>query len=191
MSPETLNLIKEISLDAIKILGPAIITGVLAFKVAKAQSDVKNIQIRSMHEFKAREYWFKHYLRLQEEKSKSIHDSYKALGQAIAMLRATEAIDDIGLKTGLLDMIKLFSRVLPSEIRNCLGELDRLGLSDSQEYMEVGKCRGHLPEISDDASTSDLIEAISGLMQVDLAIEGAYSLMIDKQQHEVFKAYLK
>jgi DNA-binding transcriptional regulator YhcF (GntR family) len=56
MTPESLEVLD----DAIKILGPAIITGLVAYYIARIQSVARLKELEKTNEFKAREHFFLH-----------------------------------------------------------------------------------------------------------------------------------
>lgn len=57
MTPEALEVVN----DAIKILGPALITGLVGKLSARIQFTARLKELDRNNEFKAREYFFKHY----------------------------------------------------------------------------------------------------------------------------------
>ena len=61
MDPVLANLIRDISFEGIKILGPAAIASIVAYKSASAQYKAKLAELTRQHEFNARQHLFDYY----------------------------------------------------------------------------------------------------------------------------------
>ena len=94
MSPDELAVVKDILLDAIKILGPAIITAIVGYKYGKLQVTLKLKEMDKAHEFGAREHLFNYY----KERSKSLLERQGQLNASLNEL--------MGIATGITVVAK-------------------------------------------------------------------------------------
>ena len=67
MEPVTAELIREVATDAIKILGPAIVTGWVMYKVARAQIDLEKVRVHEKDRMEAHKKLFSFARKLQNQ----------------------------------------------------------------------------------------------------------------------------
>lgn len=88
MDAELYKLTLDVINDAIKILGPASITGFLVYKQSKAQLDLKIKELDKNNEYKAREKVFDFHKSKLKDVQSSINSLSSELGQFLGMSAA-------------------------------------------------------------------------------------------------------
>ena len=91
MTPDAIQAIENFAIDALKILGPAIVAAVVAYKVAKAQSEATLKQTDKRNEFDARKAVYDFLIQRQEK----LGENFKQLGENLGYV--------LGLTTGVAE----------------------------------------------------------------------------------------
>ena len=193
MSPDELAVVKDILLDAIKILGPAIITAIVGYKYGKLQVTLKLKEMDKAHEFGAREHLFNYY----KERSKSLLERQGQLNASLNEL--------MGIATGVTlaakEMSSEFLQTMSETVRD-LSSTDKMGLYITKKDMKKNKLH-EIPEfneidlyakevenLSQDNTLSALRKNITTLLEINTHLYYCQQLMLEKTGGEIFKKYL-
>jgi len=193
MSPELLAVIKDISLDAIKILGPAIITAIISYKWGKLQVTLKLKAMDKTHEFGAREHLFNYY----KERSKSLLERQgqlnASLGKligiasgvtAVAKEEASEFLKTMG------EMIRDLSRTDKMELYITKKDMKKNKLNEIPEFNEIDLYVKEVENLSQDNTLPALRKNITTLLEINTHLYYCQQLMLEKTGGEIFKKYL-
>lgn len=82
MDIELVQAIQVVSVEAIKILGPAIVAGSVAYRVGKNQMETKLKELSSTHEFEARKTIHDLLVNRQER----LHEGSKGIGESLGFV---------------------------------------------------------------------------------------------------------
>jgi hypothetical protein len=138
MSPEVVNLIS----DAVKILGPALITAIVTFLIARVQIRAKVSEIVASGELKARESLFAYYKERGERLGASSKKFGEELGKMYGRIGAAGG-DDEPFGGDFIELsAKLFgiaSKMVPVELSIAKAELEFVGLEKSAELASLNE----------------------------------------------------
>lgn len=203
MTPETISLIKELSLnlkdivvDAIKILGAASITAYAAYRVAKIQLDLKIKELKSSMEFGAREHLFKYYT----DRQNKLNDSYKELSQSLgSTLGNTSGFVIIAGKEFPEDSKELFKllngyanfykKVIPTEIDIAIRDMEKNGLIDTTEYLRLIEYKKQIGDFVHENTIDSFQECLFSVLGVYYCLQQCNESVLEKRIEEVFEAF--
>src|SRR3989304_4491348 len=120
MSPDELAVVKDILLDAIKILGPVIITTWAGYKYVKRQATLKLEEMDKTHEFGAREHIFNYY----KERSKQLLARQGQLNASLSELMGIAAGFTLVAREEASEFLKTMSEMIRD-----LSRLEKMELS--------------------------------------------------------------
>lgn len=192
MSPELISLIS----DAIKILGPAIITGFVGYKAGKIQLDVKLKELEKTHEFSARQDLFKVYVERGNEIRKEEQGFYNGLNEYLNILvgfnankNSDEEISE--LVKNIIDTFNDKKRLVPHSINLIRQEMIKYGLSHLEEFKLLNSCENKLEEYTEETSIAGFSKNVTILMEVYSIIYHCHQLIMESQSEKIFNKYIK
>ncbi len=168
MDPVLAELIKAVLLDAVKIIGPALIASIATYKVTKIQYDLKLKELESSQSFKAREALLEHY---KYQKGK-INEGYNSLTSLFAQILGfaienndnKEEIDDlVSAGVGASDM---YIGMAPFDIQIALRDMEANNLSDIAEYKKLASYEKKSKELKITRNIEELKDTIYLLIEV-------------------------
>lgn len=193
MSPEEVSLVQTISLEAIKILGPAIVAACVAYKAASIQIEVKLRELDKNHRFQARESIFSHlkdrlvHIDLKTEKLNA--DLGRMLGFAAGYQgseSSTETSEFVELMTGSMRSI---AKLAPLEVKILLDDMRISGLASSDEFKALSAQTFEL-ELDGPPSYLRLKTNVLKLLETYNTLSICTRLLLQKQMERVFAPYL-
>ena len=194
MDPLIADLIKTISLESIKILGPAVIAAYATYRATKTQYEIKLQELTKSHEFKARENLFDYYKNRQQKLSKSHEELNNTLGQILGMAATVDdemeskSIDN--LQSSYMSIAKLYAGLIPSEIDTTLADLEKKGLSNTPEYKKLAGFREIIKNIRENIGFEQLKENIFIMLEIYSFLERGNQLLLARQIEGVFSKYI-
>ncbi len=194
MDPEIANLIKTISIDAIKILGPAIIAAFATYKATKMQYEIRLAELTKGHEFKAREHLFDYYKDRQIKLSKSHEELNNALGQLLGMAAASQEHDEEDSINEMVDSFSgisnLYAELAPFEINTVLRDFESKDLNSTDEYTKLKSYIGKLEDIQDQRTYSNVKNNVYILLEVYSFLERCNQMLLEAQIKRIFSKYV-
>ncbi len=189
MSPDGWAVVKDISLDAIKILGPAIIAAYVSYKLAT----IKLKEMDKTHEFGAREHIFNYY----KERSKQLLERQGQLNASLSKLMGFAAGFTLGvgqdasefLKT-MSDMIRDLSRLEKLELNITKKDMKKNKLNEIPEFNEIDLYAKEVENLSQDNTLPALRKNITTLLEINTHLYYCHQLLLEKTGGEIFKKYL-
>lgn len=178
----------DILSDSIKILGPAAITGVLAYKTGKAQHDLRIKELEKNNEFKAREKLFDFHKGKLEENKEALANLANEMGQ-FAGMTAADRNDELKINEFVNGFISTYIDNLPfaidhiqNEMKLYPGELEQ----EKEKLKEIAKASKKLtkPEVPGDVQST-----ITELMRIYSFLGHCIRMLIEKEAVEIFKPY--
>jgi hypothetical protein len=193
MSPEEIRLVQTISLEAIKILGPAIVAACVAYKAASIQIEVKLRELDKYHQFQARENIFSHL------KDRLVHINVKTeelnadLGRMLGFAAgyqgsdpSTETSEFVELMIGSMRSI---AKLAPLEVKILLDDMRISGLASSDEFKALSALTFEL-ELDGPPSYLQLKTNVLKLLETYNTLSVCTRLLLQKQMERVFAPYL-
>lgn len=190
MEYESIKLITEFLSDAVKILGPAIITGLVAYKVGQFQLELKLKEITKNNEFKAREKVFEFHKTKLEENSKAMESLGNALGQfaGISLADYDDALKFRSLVNGLI-MVHLVS--LPYEFYNVESEFEKYNSEFEREKLRVEELKQQFSKLNRPETTEEALSVINELFVIYGFLGRCIRILIEKEALNIFSTYTK
>lgn len=174
MDVEIVNAIKEVLLEAVKVIGPAIVAGIAAYKAASIQYKLKLQELDKSNQFKAAEKLFE----LRKEWHKSIASGHKELKSELVQLQGMIAAGKGNSE--LMDTISSVVRVYENRLPFALSKIERDFCELSEEYtierddlIKAKELYNNLPEPTDNA-----IEYINALIAIYSAVNNCNALIL-------------
>jgi hypothetical protein len=190
LSLSELSGVKDILLDAVKILLPATITAVLAYKITKNQMNFKLKEISRNLEFDSREHLFNYYKersrRLLKKHDKLNESLSRLMGFAIGYSSVAEK-DAIDFLKRVGVTIRNFSRVALMDSRITKKEMGKNGLNNISEFSELDSYVDEVRKIDYSENLSALQKNIVTLIEIYSHLHYCQQLMLEKQIIRYFK----
>jgi len=194
MDAATIDLIKSIALDAIKIIGPAAITAIATYKIAKSQYEHKLVEIKHSNELEARKSLFD-WLKERHEKLKKEYEKLSnALGEAVGFVAGAGVDDSEEIQSAVSfysDLVAFHSRITPFEIDISLKDMDKHGFKDSAEYKRLAGYRDTVSKLKSQSDFEQLKKDAFYLLEVYSLLLICNQTVIDEQMHGLFSKYIK
>jgi hypothetical protein len=194
MDTATIEAIKTVAIEAIKILGPAVIAAFATYKLSKIQFTSKLKELERRHEFNAREVLFNYYKnrqsKLSDDYTKLTGSLNQVLGQAAAFTELTEEQSDKFMKI-LSEDINLFSKITPTELKLIAKDMELNGFKESEEYSKLISFKDVMNNLEKGNSLDSLQRNINSIIEVYHMIIVCNDMLIQKQMDKLFKKYLE
>lgn len=194
MDPALAGLIEAVALDALKILGPAIVAAVATYKATKVQYELKLKELERSQSFKARENLLEHY-RQQKSRVDEVYNSLSnTLGQILGMassasLESASKIDDFtSTMVGVADM---YVGMAPFDIRMTLRDMASLNLTQEEEYRKLESYLDQASRLDVTREFEQLKNNIYTLLEIYGFLGRCNHLMLEKQIHSLFEGYVE
>ncbi|MFP1680282.1 hypothetical protein ACLD02_16410 [Alloalcanivorax sp. C16-2] len=148
--------ITELLHDALKILGPALVTGFVGYKAASLQFRATLEKIREGNEFSARQHLFDYYKERQKRFSDSYANLLNQLGQILGINAATFGTDLDESTSAIVDtfnaQVRLHLGAAPFELALLLRDMKSKKLDKTEEFKDLEDKRNSLEtlELADD-----------------------------------------
>ncbi|MDZ7661397.1 hypothetical protein [Thiohalophilus sp.] len=194
MDAEVVRLIETVSLDAIKILGPAIIAAFATYKATKIQYEIKLQEITKGHEFKAREHLFDYYKERQAKLSMSHEELNRALSQLLGMSAASSDYDEGDSTSKIVDSFSgisgLYTELAPFEIEATLKDFESKGLSEAIEYIKLQSYTDRLRDLQEPINYYSIKDNVFLLLEVYSFLERCNQILLETQIERLFSEYV-
>lgn len=194
MQPEIIKLIEVVSIDAIKILGPAVVAALATYKATKAQYEAKLQELTKGHEFKAREHLFDYYKGRQVKLSKSHEELSNALGQALGFSAATTDLDPSDnindMANACFGIVKLYLGQAPFEINTTLRDFESKNIQETPEYEKLNSYIGLLNTLSPSNNRLEFEKIVFSLLEIYSFLERCNQVLLEKEMKGLFNKYV-
>lgn len=123
-----------VTIEAVKILGPALITGFTSYYIAKFQLRTKEIELKGQAEIKARELVFNAYQKKLEDRAKAAEELGRQLGQLVPYVQELEEKSGIVESTKpLIVLLQIISDVCREDFQDLENDLRQAGLHEKHQ----------------------------------------------------------
>ena len=179
--------------DAIKILGPAMITALLAYLIAKAQMSHKLKELDNTHDFSARKYLFNHY----KERGQQLHKKYKELNNSLSNLMGftigytlTDKENEKEFMRRMAEVIRSYSTLTPMDLRITKKEMKKNELQDTSEFGELDSYIEKVRSFNQNDTLSAVQKNIVTLLEIYAHLYYCQQLLLEKEGDKIFQKYL-
>lgn len=175
--------------DAIKILGPAIITAFVAYKAGAMQANVRMKELDKTNEFRVREKMFDVNREKLNRLEKSQQEFNKSLGEMLGTISFEESIEH-GLLGTLNKMMESYYKSIFLNIKSALKEMKENKLDDTDEYSNLKQYLSKMTTYKQAKNKVDLENAFYALMELQGNLVDCEGKVLAKQADTIFKKYL-
>lgn len=194
MSPEVANLIQVIALDAIKILGPAVIAAYATYRATTVQWEVKLKELDRTNEFLARERVFAHLkerLAHIDEETEKLHGAVgEILGRASGAIGEAPTPQDLVFMQIMGEFIITAGKTAPLEVRGLLQDMQVADLGSTAEYKALSAYQDIRPPSEPLVTYDELKAALFQLLDLNNHLGLCIRLLIQKRMECVFAHYI-
>ncbi len=198
MDANTIELIKTIATDSIKILGPAIIAVYATYKATMGQLKIKLKELDKKHEFGVREQLFNYY----KDRLASLAKSYEILNDSLGkMIGMATGIVDTGIESvdkqfnelflTMFEFAEMESRKTLLEIETTAMYMEQEGLKDSKDYNKLKSYIEPLQNLEKEKTLQVLRRNTIIILEAFHALQRCHQILIGKQMEQVFKKYIE
>ena len=135
MDIEGVKTITEGIVEISKILGPAIITALVGYKVGKSQIEVKLRELEKTHAYSASEKLFSYYQNREKELNEAYNSINKDMGFLLGMTSTLPENDE--LLNNIIKMYDLYEKTIPYQIKLTLRDLKKYNLQETEEFKKL------------------------------------------------------
>lgn len=135
MDIESVKTITDGIVEVFKILGPAIITAIVMYKIGKKQLEVKLRELEKSHTYFASEKLFEYYQNREKELDESCKSINKDMGFLLGVTSALTVDDDLLNK--VTKMYDFYKKTLPYQIKLTLRDLKIYSLQTTEEFRKL------------------------------------------------------
>jgi hypothetical protein len=189
MDAELYKLTLVVVSDSIKILGPAIITAIVGYKVGQSQLLLKIDELNKNNEFKAREKLFDFH----KEKLVKVDESIASLTEALAQFAGMTVGDEIGDESNLTSFVNkylmLYINGLPFQLNHVNDELKKYPNKFPRELEQVNKYIRQSAKLEKPCTPEDTQTSIVELIETYSYCSHCIRLLIETEAVEIFKPY--
>lgn len=193
MQPEVVSLIQTVLLEAIKILGPALVAAYAAYKAASVQLEVKLHELTKGNEFKAREAIFLHLkerlVHIDEQNEKLNTELGRMLGFAAGYqdgfgTEPTEYVDIMGRS------VQSIAKISPIEVSATLNDMRRSSLASTEEFQALSARQAIKFDTSEPYTYEALKSNVLQLIETYDLLGMCNRLLLNKQMERAFSPYI-
>jgi len=188
MNAELYKAIVDVFSDAVKILGPAIITAVVGYKVGKSQLLMKIEELNKNNEFKAREKIFDFHKEKLAKVDESIANLNDGLGEFAGMTLA-DLDDEMHFSSFINKYLVVYINGLPFQLNQINDELKKYSDEFNREFERLQFCIKRSEDISKPKNPEEAQTTIVELIEMYGFASHCISILIEKEALEIFKPY--
>lgn len=186
------GLIGTVLMESVKILGPAIVTAIVTYKLTKIQYDGKLKEIDKSNEFKARERLFDYYKERQDKLAADHMKLNETFGQIAGI--SSHVADGKGELDGFAEMAfgiyDLYLRTAPFEAEVTLRDMVAKNLDKTKEYFEIDAYKMKLAALKPTRDMSEIKHSLFLLMEFYMFLLRSNHLLLERQLESVFEKYV-
>jgi hypothetical protein len=183
---------QEVWLEGIKIMGPAIITGLLGYFGARLQLKTKSVELKNQNEFMTRKALFDHYNDLRKDARKSQTDLQQTLGQYLGFAQFMKTGDG-EIDDDTLDLVKsgmeIYNKNLPTELERIHKEMTRLGMQDYPQYKDYEIYTNMAAGITDIEDVTRMKDNLYKLVEVHSYYANCHDIVLQVIAEKLFEPY--
>lgn len=195
MTPEVVNLIQTVALEAIKIIGPAVIAAYATYRATSTQWELKLREVERANEFRAREQIFAHLkerlVHLNDEAAKLHAGVGQTLGYASGSSTAEITLHDREFIETMGGMVASIGKLAPLEVSTLLSEMQVAKLADTEEFKTLSAHRSVHFTTSKPSTFDELRVMMFELLELNSILGICTRLLLQKQMDIVFSPYLQ
>jgi len=137
MDIENVKTITNGIVEVSKIVGPAIITAIVGYKVGKSQLEIKLRELEKSHAYSASEKLFEYYQNREKELDESCKNINKDMGILLGIGISSDLTTDNDLLNKAIKIYEIYEKTLPYQIKLTLRDLKKYSLQETEEFRKL------------------------------------------------------
>jgi len=185
VNPEIAQMIESGLVEAVKILGPALIT----YFAASSQFKVRLQELERSNDFKSREHLFTYYEKRQDRLDESYHAISEGIGMVLGMSASAGAEPSADTLHGIESfavLLHTYIAIVPTDVEIVLRDLARKKLSEGEEYRQLNSKKSMITELAPGATKEQLRLCAVSLLTVYASLERCNQLLLEKKIESMF-----
>jgi hypothetical protein len=194
MEPATIELIKTIATDAIKIPGSASIAAWATYRASKAQFELKLKELESTHQFTAREHLFRYYKERQTQLAQDYAKLKKSLEGDLGFVAGfTESLGDenSGLVKIMAEYVEFYSTIAPAEIDVTMRDMEKNDLAKTSDYDKLKSYKDKISNLNTQKTFRTLQKNVFVILEVYHFLQHCNQMLLQAQMERMFGKYLE
>lgn len=195
MDPTLAQLIDSVCVEAIKVIGPAVVAAIVAYKAASLQFQATLQQLRENNEFSARQHLFEYYKERQKRFSESYFNLVSSLSQVLGANAAAGDDEPDGSLKAMLDtftsLAQLHLGAAPFEVKLVLRDMKQKKLEEIEEYKELEAKQALLSGLVIGKDFESKRAAVFSMIEVYGSLERCNQLLLEREIDFLFSKYFK
>ena len=197
MDPNLIDLAKTVSLEAIKILGPAVVAAFTGYWAARLQFVSRLKELERSHEFNARQHLFDYYKNRQaklEEGHKALSEGLgRVLGVSAAAQLHGESGDFSKIVSAFTGMVDVYLGIVPFDIDLTRRDMKAKGLDAMEEFQRLTEYRETSSKLKPASGKGlEVIQAnVYILLEIYSFLVRCNQLLLEQQIEGLFSKYMK
>ena len=188
MSPEALAVLDNVVTESVKILGPATIAAIIAYRAGKAQMELRLRELDSQHRFKARFARFEEHRDKQKDLSSSLQEANGAIAQMLGGLSALGP--DEALPIGLVEYMSTWLGLLPDSLTDIRDGMEEYSLEEKREYALLLEQQGEVAGLSLHGTPNEQLRSLLAMMKIIYNTTQCNHLIVEEQAEQMLGRYL-
>lgn len=194
MEPTTIELIKDVATDAIKILGPATIAAWATYMASKSHFELRLKEIERKQEFGARQHLFRYYkerqTQLAQEYAKLRGELEHTLGYVAGYTKGSGDEDSTLVKI-LVESMEMYSAITPTEIDITMRDMEKNGLTGTSDYEKLKSYKEKISNLATEETFQTLQKNIFTIVEVYHLLQICNQNLLQRQMEMMFHKYLE
>jgi hypothetical protein len=192
MSPDAVAALINVASDAVKIIGPAAIAAIAAYKVAQVQLTAKLKELTSGSELKARASFFSYYRERGEYLRSAAAEAGRELGKLYGIVSASEddTPDDRNLIQAFGSFVEVISNMLPLEGAITQVEMEAAGLQNAPQYSRLRELLATTEWLVSATTKEAVLNRLGAIIKLYSYLMHCNQVIVEARMKEVFKPFL-
>lgn len=194
MSAEIVTAIQAVLLEAVKVVGPAIVAAYAAYKAATIQVVLKLRELDSQNQFRAREVLFSYLREKLAHIDQQAEKLNRELGELLGFAASRQESGESDSPSEFIDIMSTavgsVARLVPLEISSLLNDMRMSSLASSGEYKELASKQDALRSLDTAPSYDNLKRNVLALLELYTLMGTCTRLLLEGQMQRVLSPYI-
>jgi hypothetical protein len=195
MAPDVANLIQTVSLELVKIVGPAVVAAYAGYKGALIQVTLKLQELDKSHQYEARESIFSHLKERLAHIDEESHKWHEQVGRMLGFAADQNEADDHDPPSEFVRvmgaMVGSTVKLVPLEVATTLSDMRMLGLEFSDHFKALAEIERASIVESPPATYEQLKSATLILVETYNLLAACTRLLLQTQIEHVLAPYMR
>ena len=188
MDIENVKVITNGIVEVAKIVGPAIVTAIVGYKLGKSQLEGKLRELEKTHAYSASEKLFEYCQNREKELDETCKIINKDMGILLGLGITSELTTDNDLLNKAIKIYEIYEKTLPYQIKLTLRDLKKYSLQETEEFRKLESFLGQKALQDQKKSWGD---KIFYLLEVYFYLQICNKMILEEISTNYMKAFIK